>query len=402
MLLKSNIKCVLVFAFLLNVAASLGQTLSNKVEFFKYISNLNELPEGFEFIDCKHNYNEENVICEKSDLFCDMSLKESLYLKAINDEDYERGFIRRRILGYIVGKDSSVVIVTVLRYDEKPNDSTWYYLTNNPILLLYNKYGTKVADYSLRKEVCLKYPNFTISNSRFIVNYTCIDTTIMEGYDENGNELDGVKVRLENSSDYECISFDSAGFKIKYRDSVMVKFHENYTETPFKDDLTFGEIVYPSGSKFKGLLTRGFLPSDELIGEFTSISGKITKGRFCRDTILCEYPKIYLGKLFIGEFPLRGHPYPEITIEELLNNQLTCKDCNILSFEIFYCLDKKQCHDFKFNGPGYLRNPELIESIQKVKSGTRIYLFTKFKSNRSITDEYHTYILKVKTSKKVN
>lgn len=397
MLLKSNIKCLLVFALLLNVAASLGQTpINNEAEFFKYISNLNKLQDGFEFIDCKHSYNDNNIICEKSDLLYDMSLKESLYLKAINDEDYENGFIRRRILGYIVGKDSSVVLVTVLRYDEEPNDSTYYYSTNNPILLLYNKYGTKLADYSLKKTECLRYPNFTISNSRFIVNYTCIDTTIMEGYDEDGNELDGTKVRLKNSSAYECISFDSAGFKIKYRDSTMVKFHKNYTETPFKSDLTFGEIIYPSGSVFKGLLTRGLLPSDELIGEFTSIGGKITKGRFCGDTILCEYPKIYLGKLFIGEFPLRGHPYPEITIEELLNNQLTCKDCNILSFEIFYCVDKKQCHDFMFNGPGYLRKPELIESIQKVKSGTRIYLSIKFKSNRSITHEYHTYILKVK------
>jgi hypothetical protein len=389
----NQLKLLAIFIFIVSI--SKGQSnFKKETDFKNYIETLPELTNGYTFKECKHIITIPDT-CDKNNVK-PMNGSEYIYLQASTKiENKLETIIPRNILGYVMGQDGSVVIVTVNRY--KDDDVLEI---NTPALLLYNKKGEKIASLNLTRNECFNMPSFTINKQTFFRNYSCNDT-IKTTIDENGNELDSVKIVTEAKAGYFEIGFDNSGFILIYKDGIKCKFHEVFGESPLeKFSRIYGEIGYPNGSAYKGPLSADIygatIGDNYEAGEFKNGKGNIIKGIFSGDTILCKFPKVYLGKLNLGEPQTNAINPPEITIEDFIKcENISVEDGKILGFDILV-KTSYGIKEFSINGSSLKEYIYLINAKKEIKSGSKIYIDSlKILSKKGKISAYN-YCVKVK------
>ncbi len=373
----------------------MGQSISKKeTDFKKYIETLPELTDGYSFKECKHVITIPDT-CDKNNIKR-MNGSEYIFLQATTKiENKFETIIPRDILGYVKGKDGSVVIVTVNRY--KDDDVLEI---NNPELLLYNKKGEKIAFLSFTRNECLNMTNFSIKNQTFFRNYTCTDTVKIY-LDENGNELYSPNIATEVKAGYFQVGFDNSGFILTYKDGTKCKFHEVFGESPLeKFSNSYGEISYPNGAVYNGPLSADIYEAtigrNYETGEFKNNKGKVLKGIFCGDTILCEFPKVYLGKIFLGEPPMNKLNPPEITVEEFIKCENISAEGSIVQGFSIYINTNQGVKIIEISGAS-LKGYSYLTSIKnEIKSGSKIYFDDlKILNKKGVTNSYN-YCIKIR------
>ena len=395
--MKKQFASVLLFVTAISYGQSNSKTIEGigkEADFKNYIESLVELKDGYVFKECSHLYTSSIDTCDKTYAH-KMSAREYVYLHANTqkEDDYEAISNQNYIIGCLKGSGGSAIIETKKKTS---NDSIYEFYS--PALRLYNKRGEKLAYFNLGRNECLKTPNFIISKRSIISKYACTDTTLSE-IDDEGNEIIPPKKILNKNERYLLINFDSVGFSVTYGNGKIVRFHQIFSESPLKNySQTFGEIVFTNGAKYKGSVYvegNDTGTEDGSIGEFKNNKGEVLKGRFCGDTILCVFPKIFLGKLSFGEPLLKGDPVPEITKEELLkSNGLVLTDGKILSFEITFTAGNN-IKTYSIIGSSFKGNAELIKALTALESGAKIF-FSDIKYRNSKGHIISTYSYKLR------
>ena len=384
--------------FLLVASISLGQSnLERENRFKEFLNSITELKNGYVFTECKQNSS-----------LTRMSGIDYVLLNAVSIQDsrIDFGIEDRLFLGYIKEPTGTIVVITAAtRYDSIK------YLYS-PELMLYSNTGEKLAQINLTRTECLavivneagereiirrsrhckcSYPNFTIEKNSFIRKYSCVDT-IVDGYDDDGQEFIGKKA-FPHEDNFK-ISFDNSGFIITNRNGLIVKGKNMYNGNSY--DLYSGEIVYQNRSVYTGqfeLDSYEFSASPRGIGEFKNSSGKIVKGKFCGDTTLCVYPKIFLGKFLLVPYS-RGDS-AEITKDELLNSrELSTSVGKILSFECTFKAGES-LRVFSSWGSTFKNNTDFTNNLKQITLGSKIYFELKYRDN---IGKIHSlvYIMRVK------
>lgn len=389
----NQFKLLVIFIFIVSI--SMGQSnLKKEIDFKKYIESLPELTNGYIFKECKHIITIPDT-CEKNNIKS-MNANEYVYLQASTKKENKlETIIPRNILGYVFGPDGSVVIVTINKY--KDDDVLEI---NDPALLLYNKKGEKLAYLNLTRNECFNMPSFTINKQTFIRNYSCTNT-IKTTIDENGDELDSVKILTEDKAGYFAISFDNSGFIVNYQDGKKCKFHEVFGESPMEIfSRSYGEITYPNGSTYKGPLSADIygatIGDNYEAGEFKNSKGNVIKGVFCGDTIPFEFPTVLLGKLNLGKPQTSAINPPEITKEDFINcENISVDDGKILGFDILIKTNYG-VKEFRMNGSSLKEYIYLINAKKEIKSGSKIYIDNLKIQNKKGKINLYSYCVKVK------
>jgi hypothetical protein len=395
--MKKQFASVLLFVTAISYGQSNSKTIEGngkETDFKNYIESLVELKDGYVFKECSHLYTSSIDTCDKAYAY-KMSAREYVYLHANTqkEENYDAISNQNYIIGCLKGSGGSAIIVTA---NKTSNDSIYKFY--NPELRLYNKRGEKLACFNLGRNECLKTSNFIISKRSIISKYACTDTTWSE-IDDEGNEITPPKKIINKNERYLLINFDSVGFSVTYGNGKIVRFHQIFSESPLKNYIqTFGEIVFTNGAKYKGSVGFGDNDTgteDGSIGEFKNNKGEVLKGRFCGDTVLCKFPKLFFGKHFIGEPLLPGAPHTLITKDELLKGDLAIKDGKIISMEIVFKAGKL-VKMFEIVGSSFKGNADLIAALNLIESGQKIYLYIKTKDNNGTNTRADTYVIYVK------
>ena len=372
--------------FLLVASISWGQSNLEKENRFKeFLNSITELKNGYVFTECKEKPS-PNLYNSCFSNVTKMSGIDYVLLNAVSIQDQEPASTieERLFLGYIKEPTGTIVVITAAtRYD------SIQYLYS-PELMLYSNTGEKIAQINLTRNQCLAgYPNFTIEKNSFIRKYSCVDT--IYGFDETGIEIIG-KTAFPHEYNFK-ISFDNSGFIITNRNGLIVKGKNMYNRSY---DLYSGEIVYPNRSVYTGQFKLDSYEFDAFprgIGEFKNSSGKIVKGKFCGDTTLCVYPKIFLGKFLLVPYS-RGDS-AEITKDELLNSrELSTSVGKILSFECTFKAGES-LKVFSSLGSTFKNNTDFTNNLKQITLGSKIYFDLKYRDN---IGKIHSlvYIMRVK------
>ncbi len=399
---KSLTSFLLVIALVCNAQTN---ELKKAQEIFSHFlgETMPELKVGYEFTECTKNINASSYP-KYFDNTRNMNGLDYMYLKAISFFDANKGvdfgeIEKRLFLGYIKGPNGCALIVTV----KETNKDSLYHLSS-PELMLYNKYGNKISQINLDRKYCRNnFPNFSITLKGIVRQGTCIDSSEL---DVVNAELPGNKFEKKQITEKFNIKFDTSGFDITNKTGVKMicknickeNEHSDHPYNLYSYTIYKGEIIYPNDAVFKGYFnfSEDFMPSiqydaDEK-AQFKNGSGQIIKGYFCGDTILCNFPKIYLGKTLI----YNGIDRFEISKDDLINYEtFKSAECIVLSGEIMMKTERGISMR-TFVGTDLYKSKEMNEDLKSLVSSSIFFIDLKVKNIKSAEIQSLVFRLKIK------